>query len=535
MAVGLHVPGPSLPAARAHIGATSHSGSQRGLFVLPLQPQARVVRARFLAPSATGLAAAGVVLPSTPFELPAALNREGLARVANHLIAAAAEVAGTEAEHLQQEWDVLCAGRLVRSSLERHLRAAGESALEDVIELALIRPVAPAASSSARRAPDWVRGVGCASGLALSACMDGALVLHAIEGDVVRAVDDGRVSSSGLEGSGSAASSAVLSARPIAAWVGHAGPAQVAVMETGPALPATHSAVAVTGGKDGVARLWRLRASASGPAARGSSAAAQFAEPCALLAGHATTVTAAAWGRGLGSVATGDWSGEVCLWDASAASEPGWASDDSKDDAEADPASKARGAKRARRTSAAEPAAVDPAARMPAHTGAVGGVTWASSSSLVTGGWDRTIKIWDPEHTGMGGDGHAAIIDCFKACTGVASAAAAGSGSDCFASSHTDGAVRIWDARAAGGDRGSALRGHSGWASAVAWRPGSSHHLASAGHDGRVALWDTRAPSQPLHWAIQHDGKCLSVAWDSPSVLCSGGSDRRVRSVCFPQ
>lgn len=493
-----------------------------------------MVRARFLAPSATGLAAAGVVLPSTPFELPAALNREGLARVANHLIDAAAEVAGTEAAHLQQEWDVLCAGRLVRSSLERHLRAAGESALEDVIELALIRPVAPAASSSARRAPDWVRGVGCAGGLALSACMDGALVLHSIEGTGSSSDAEGRASSSSAGESGDVALSAVLSAKPIAAWVGHAGPAQVAVMETGPALPVTHSAVAVTGGKDGVARLWRLRASASGTAAAGSSAAALLAEPCALLAGHATTVTCAAWGRGLGSVATGDWSGEVCLWDAGSASEPGWADEAGADEDGTASGSKARGAKRARRASASDPAAVEPAARMPAHTGAVGGVTWASSSSLVTGGWDRTIKIWDPEHTGMGGDGHAAIIDCFKACTGVASAAAAGSGGDSFATSHTDGAVRIWDARVAGGDRGAALRGHSGWASAVAWRPGSAHHLASAGHDGRVALWDTRAPSQPLHWAIQHEGKCLTVAWDSPSVLCSGGSDRRVRSVCFP-
>ena len=377
------------------------------------------------------------------------------------------------------------------------------------MELALVRPVPAPGAKSARRAPDWVRGVGCAAGLVLSACMDGALVLHSLDSD----------------GTGPAA----LAPRAIAAWVGHSGPAQAVAVETGPALPATHDAVAVTGGKDGAARLWRLRRRP----ADGGARAADSAECCGVLVGHETSVTCAAWGRGLGSVATGDWDGQVCLWDSGAASEPGWAAAGAGgDDATK---GKAGGSKRQR---IAEPAELvedsSPAARVPAHRGAVGGVAWVSPSRLVTAGWDRTIKIFDPQHRTDGG-AHAAMIDCGKPCTGLASAAAAGAGGEAIATSHSDGIVRVWDSRAVGGGRAVSLRGHTAWASSVAWRPGHSHHLASGSHDGRVALWDIRAPSGPLHWSIQHDEgqKCLGVSWDSPSVVCSGGSDRRVRSAAI--
>lgn len=113
-----------------------------------------------------------------------------------------------------------------------------------------------------------------------------------------------------------------------------------------------------------------------------------------------------------------------------------------------------------------------------------------------------------------------------------------------FATAHPDHIVRIWDSRVTGTSVVKlSLRGHTGWVSSVAWRPGSSHVLVSAGYEGSVNVWDIRS-STALHSIAAHSDKALAVAWEasapaaggksaggeSTAARClSGGADNRVR------
>jgi ribosome biogenesis protein len=453
------------------------------------------VRVRFVAPPATGLEAAGVKLPHSALEVPGSLTRAGLARVANHLIDSAARAAGLDeavAKGLQLDWDVLCGGTLMRGKLLKHLRSLGEGegVFEQVVEVALVRPVPAPSSTSSRRAPDWVGGVGASEGVVLSGSMDGSVMLHSVD-----------------------PASAVLSDSPLCAFLGHAGAVRSVALESGPALHRGTLAAGVTGGKDGVARLWRLRLEGGDPV-----------ECAGVMSAHEASVSACAWGQGLERVASADWSGVLCVWDSSSVCDAGWSAEE-----EAPRAAGSSRSKRARVT-VKEPPCIAPLLVESAHSDAVGGLVWSDSSRVVSGSWDRTLKVWDASRLGPD---PVSILSCSKPCTGVASAAAVSMSSDVLASSHSDGLVRVWDARA-GGSASSAIRlsGHTAWATGVAWRPMHSHHVASCAHDGKVALWDVRAAGEPLHWvdSANDSAKLLSLAWSSPQVLCAGGEDRRVRA-----
>lgn len=488
------------------------------------------VRVRFVAGSGSSTKLAGE-LPSTPFDLPADMNRLGLSEVVNHVLGTASA---------PTPFDFVCDGRLLRTSLRKHLAQSGQS-LEDIIEVSVVLAIPAPRSAGQSAAPDWLGTVAAGERLVIGGAMDGALTAYLVR----PAGSDGPM----------------LDERPTRAWLGHAGAVRASdLMEAG-GLPHT---VVATGGKDSIARLWRLRQvpSSSPIAASSSSGSSSLRAPAgsdsgrlevecaAILSGHEASVSAVSIAPGVQRAASGDWDGSLCVWDArvavltaeearGVAGEAGGPGGSLRAGAAAGDSTRAS-KKRLRATPSDEPSdelssdassvsVLEPSSRLVhAHQGPVSGLAWVGDGTLVTSSWDHSVRVWDLAR------GVATLrLSAGKVCTGLA----VSGGGLTAATSHPDHAVRVWDLRDGADDaplRGLALRGHAAWVSAVAWRPGHAHHVASASHDGRVLLWDTRSPSGPLHTVHTHTGQALAVAWAGAAAVVSGGEDRAVRASVLP-
>jgi WD40 repeat protein len=87
-----------------------------------------------------------------------------------------------------------------------------------------------------------------------------------------------------------------------------------------------------------------------------------------------------------------------------------------------------------------------------------------------------------------------------------------------------------------------AYKGHAAPVVAVAWRPKSYHHVASASLDGTVKLWDSRS-ALPLATIQDAAGSKLSaVVWSRQSkedggglFVAAGGEDAVLRQYDVPE
>lgn len=182
---------------------------------------------------------------------------------------------------------------------------------------------------------------------------------------------------------------------------------------------------------------------------------------------------------------------------------------------------------------ASAPMQMQSTAALPGHVHCVAAVAWPQADTIYSGGWDHSVRRYDVE-TRTNTD----TYNGSKAVYAVAAPAAAGDGgsgggsSDVVAFAGSDRVLRIWDTRGVAGEglAVAAHNAHEGWISSLAWRPGSSYHLASGGHDGAVKLWDIRT-AVPLASLQQHaaESKVLCVGWAGPHSLMSGGSDCRLQ------
>ncbi|KXZ50992.1 hypothetical protein GPECTOR_14g233 [Gonium pectorale] len=165
------------------------------------------------------------------------------------------------------------------------------------------------------------------------------------------------------------------------------------------------------------------------------------------------------------------------------------------------------------------------------HLHCVSGCSWAAEESLFSAGWDHSVRRWDVE-TG-------AAADVYNGSKAVLCLATHGSAPHLVAFGCADRALRLWDSRgpAPGADALAVTThgSHAGWVAAVAWRPDSAHHLATAGHDGAVKLWDLRT-RVPLGSLSDGGDKLLAVGWLGGSGgafgtrgLVAGGADCRLR------
>jgi ribosome biogenesis protein YTM1 len=170
---------------------------------------------------------------------------------------------------------------------------------------------------------------------------------------------------------------------------------------------------------------------------------------------------------------------------------------------------------------------LQPTAALPGHVHCVAAVAWPSRDAVFSGGWDHSVRRYDVEAR-TNTDTYNGSKAVYAVAAPAAADGAGGSSSDVVAFGGSDRVLRIWDTRGVAGE-GLAIKAHNaheGWISALAWRPGSGHQLASGGHDGALKLWDIRTPVALAAMSQHEEGaKVLDVAWAGAGTLLSGGSD----------
>lgn len=166
------------------------------------------------------------------------------------------------------------------------------------------------------------------------------------------------------------------------------------------------------------------------------------------------------------------------------------------------------------------------------HAGAVTSVSWSPDGTrLVTGGEDKTVRVWDVTAL-LAGTGPAEQIHLLVAHSKRITAVAWSPDPTLIASSSEDGNVWIWQLSQTqqGEDDARALQqlSHITAVYALAWHP-AGRFLATASLDSTLDLWDAPAG---LHLGTLegHEGWATALAWNPVgTILASGATDRTLR------
>jgi WD40 repeat protein len=165
-----------------------------------------------------------------------------------------------------------------------------------------------------------------------------------------------------------------------------------------------------------------------------------------------------------------------------------------------------------------------------AHEGPVRSVSLGTLDRrpvIVSGGEDRKVLVWDLATRVQRGDplhGHRGWVQSVAVGTLE--------GRPVIVSGGSDGTVRLWDLTT-GAPRGGALHGHEGWVRSVVLgllegRP----VIVSGGFDRTIRVWDLAAGAPCGEPSERHEGGVRTVAvgtLDARPVIVSGGVDRSVR------
>ncbi len=158
------------------------------------------------------------------------------------------------------------------------------------------------------------------------------------------------------------------------------------------------------------------------------------------------------------------------------------------------------------------------------HTGAVTSLAiTADSSLLVTGGEDKTVRVWDVKS--------AKPIRSFQGHMAKVSAVAIRPDGKQLASGSEDGAIRLWDLSATDEHRVITDSKDSLWA--VAFSP-DGQRVATAGADKLIRVYDPE--SGKLLTTLEAEAALTSLAFlPDNNRLVAGGGDRKVKVWDIPQ
>ncbi|MBF8189972.1 PD40 domain-containing protein [Nonomuraea sp. K274] len=144
----------------------------------------------------------------------------------------------------------------------------------------------------------------------------------------------------------------------------------------------------------------------------------------------------------------------------------------------------------------------------------------ADGKTLATGGYDRTVRLWDLSTGGPLGEpltGHTSIADSM----------AFSPDGKTLATGSIEGAVRLWDV-STGRPLGEVLTGDT--PSSVAFSPDGKNLAIAYNDDGTVRLWDISTGRRLGKPFTGHSGPIRSVAFSPDgSTLASAGDDGTVR------
>ncbi|KAI6232971.1 Ribosome biogenesis protein WDR12-like protein [Aphelenchoides fujianensis] len=94
-----------------------------------------------------------------------------------------------------------------------------------------------------------------------------------------------------------------------------------------------------------------------------------------------------------------------------------------------------------------------------------------------------------------------------------------------------DAVIRMWDLRSKDEFMiKQRFRGHNGIVSDVHWSPSSENLFVSSSFDATVKMWDIRSPNAPLYDISGHVGHVLAVDWSVDSLIVSAGKDSTIKT-----
>ncbi|MCJ1469222.1 hypothetical protein MMC07_007855 [Pseudocyphellaria aurata] len=148
----------------------------------------------------------------------------------------------------------------------------------------------------------------------------------------------------------------------------------------------------------------------------------------------------------------------------------------------------------------------------------------SSSSRMVTGSGDSTVRIWDcdtgtPLHTLKGHTSWVLVVSWSPDDTTIVTGS-------------MDNTVRLWDPNS-GQALGTPLKGHNKWVTSLAWEPyhlqaPGRPRLASASKDATVRIWDT--VSRRIELVLSgHKGSVSCVRWGGAGKIYTSSHDKTVK------